>query len=246
MQMQWQAFLCGGHNQLSALGKRIALRWPYSALFPPNEAISKIAFLRCSIANVPKMWSPATNKVSTQGDTVTNEQKINSGHEATRNFLRVSGPLVLAVGGIFMVIGLVSFFSAFGGGGPPRLFWCCFVGMPLLAVGTAITKFGFMGAIVRYQAGEVAPVGRDTFNYMAEGTKDGVRTVATAAASGLRDTSNQAQLRCSSCGHSNDANAKFCDECGAALSKLCPSCAKRNDGDAKFCSGCGSLLEAGA
>lgn len=106
-----------------------------------------------------------------------------------------------------------------------------------------MTKFGFMGAIIRYQAGEVTPVGKDTFNYMAEGTKDGVRTVATAIGAGLRDASNQSQLNCSACGHSNDANAKICDECGAALMKLCPACRKRNEGDAKFCSGCGIRFE---
>ena len=43
--------------------------------------------------------------------------------------------LIAAVGLIFLIIGMASFFSAFGGGGPPRLFWCCFVGMPLLFVG---------------------------------------------------------------------------------------------------------------
>ncbi len=175
---------------------------------------------------------------------MSDEQKINPNHESTRNFLRIAGPIVLGVGGIFMLIGMGGFFSAFGGGGPPRLFWCCFVAMPLLAVGSTMTKFGFMGAIIRYQAGEVAPVGKDTFNYMADGTKDGVRTVATAIAAGLRDTSHQSQWNCSACGHSNDANAKFCDECGAALIKLCPACGKRNEGDAKFCNGCGIQFQA--
>ena len=174
---------------------------------------------------------------------MSDEQKINPGHETARNFLRIVGPLVLAVGGIFMLVGLGSFFSAFGGGGPPRLFWCSFVGMPLLFVGIVMTKLGFMGAIIRYQAGEVAPVGKDTFNYMAEGTKGGVRTVATAIGAGLHEALNQARLNCSACGHSNDANASFCDECGAVISKTCPSCSERNDGDAKFCDGCGNRLE---
>lgn len=98
---------------------------------------------------------------------MSDEQKINPGHETARTFLRIVGPLVLAGGGFFMLVGLVSFFSAFGGGGPPRLFGCSFVGMPLLFVGSVMTKFGFMGAIIRYQAGEVAPIGKDTFNYMA-------------------------------------------------------------------------------
>jgi hypothetical protein len=35
--------------------------------------------------------------------------------------------------------------------------------MPILFVGTAMCMFGFMGALARYQAGEVAPVGKDAF-----------------------------------------------------------------------------------
>ncbi len=174
---------------------------------------------------------------------MSDEQKINPGHETARKFFRIVGPLVLVVGGSFMLVGFGSFFSAFGGGGPPRLFWCSFVGMPLLFVGIVMTKFGFMGAIIRYQAGEIAPVGKDTFNYMADGTKDGVRTVATAIATGLQQASRKGTLACSACGHSNDDLARFCDQCGAALSKTCPSCGERNDGDAKFCDGCGNRLE---
>lgn len=172
------------------------------------------------------------------------EDRINPGHQTARNVLRIVGPLTFAVGGIFMLVGLVSFFSAFApGGGFPRLFWCCFVGMPLMFVGMVMSNFGFMGTITRYQAGEIAPVGKDAFNYMADGTKDGVRTIATAIASGLQQASSKGTLTCSACGHSNDDLARFCDQCGAVLSKDCPSCGERNDGDAKFCDGCGNRLE---
>ncbi|TWU19361.1 hypothetical protein [Allorhodopirellula heiligendammensis] len=57
------------------------------------------------------------------------EQEINPSQETFRNFLRVLEPLVLAVGGSFLLVGLVSCFSSFGGGSPPRLFWCGIVGM---------------------------------------------------------------------------------------------------------------------
>jgi hypothetical protein len=79
-------------------------------------------------------------------------------HKGTRSFLRVAGLLVAAVGLVFLIIGMASFFSAFGGGGPPRLFWCCFVGMPLLFVGD-----------------------------LAEGTQGAVKTVARAVAEGVRE-----------------------------------------------------------
>ena len=174
------------------------------------------------------------------------EERINPGHNQMRGVLRVVGPMVLGLGVVLMLVGLGSFFSSFGSFGPPRYFWCCFLGMPLIMVGLAMCKFGFMGAIMRYQAGEIAPVGKDAFNYMADGTQGGVKTVASAIGAGLSEGRNGTTSRvpCPHCGHSNDADAKFCDECGSAMSKACPACGESNDADAKFCNACGAALSA--
>jgi hypothetical protein len=99
-------------------------------------------------------------------------------HSTVTAVLRIAGPFLLLVGLIFEAIGMISFFSSFGTFQPPRLFWCCFVGMPILFVGVVMCKFGYFGAVVRYLASESAPVVKDTVNYMAEGTKDAVKTVA--------------------------------------------------------------------
>ena len=107
-------------------------------------------------------------------------------HTATRTFLRVAGLLVGAAGLVFLIIGLASFFAAFGGGGPPRLFWCCWVGMPLLFVGSVLCRFGFMGAVARYTAAEHVPVATAAISDLAEGTQDAVRTVSRAVAEGIR------------------------------------------------------------
>lgn len=167
------------------------------------------------------------------------EEKINPGHTNVRNVLRIAGPITIAVGGLFVVIGIGSFFSAFAGSGSPRYFWCAFVGMPIVFFGIVMTMFGFLGAVTRYQAGEVAPVGKDTFNYMAHGTQGGVRMMASAVGAGLAEGSGGGKLACPACGHPNDQDAKFCDDCGAAISKACPGCGAVNDGDAKFCDDCG-------
>jgi hypothetical protein len=82
--------------------------------------------------------------------------------------------------------------------------------------------FAFQGAIARYQAGEVAPVAKDTINYLAEGTQEGVKTVATAVAEGIAagmGGPRKADNRCPKCSHSNDADAKFCKNCGVALTE---------------------------
>ncbi|HAI10292.1 MAG TPA: hypothetical protein DCM28_01220 [Phycisphaerales bacterium] len=173
------------------------------------------------------------------------EEKINPGHTQARNALRVIGPIFLLTGGIFMAIGMISFFSSMGSFGPPRYFWCCFVAGPLLFIGLVTTSYGFMGAVARYTAGEAAPVGKDTFNYIAKGTQSGIRDVTSAIREGLTGEEDQSrQIRCSSCQHPNDADAQFCDQCGYRLitTQVCVHCENENDPDAKFCDNCGRTL----
>jgi hypothetical protein len=182
------------------------------------------------------------------------------GHGGVRAFLRVVGPLFLLAGGGMLAVALIDFFSAFGTMRPPRLFFLGFIGMPLLAIGSAMCKFGYMGAALRYMAGETAPVARDTVNYMVEGTEESVRTVARSVGEGLgagiaaaRGTAGTpgagggagALVRCRKCNADNDADARFCDGCGAALVKdqPCPDCGEPNDADAQFCDRCGRALE---
>ena len=173
------------------------------------------------------------------------------GHRETRAALRLVGPAVGLVGLIFVVIGVGSFFAAFGGAGPPRLFWCAFVGMPLLGVGIAITRFAYMGTVMRYMANEGAPVAKDAINYMAKGTRDSVRDIASAVrdgfGSGAGGAGDAMAVRCPKCNGDNEATANFCSRCGEALlkSKPCPDCGEMNDPDARFCDNCGRAIETG-
>ncbi|MFM7132610.1 MAG: hypothetical protein ACKO0V_24985 [bacterium] len=117
------------------------------------------------------------------------------GHEKVLKILRVAGPLIVVVGLVFMVIGLADFFS---GDIPPQKFWCLFVGMPVMFVGLVICKFAFMGSILRFTMSQVTPVIKDTMrdmapataevtNYMAENTKDAVKTMAKAVTEGVSE-----------------------------------------------------------
>jgi len=172
---------------------------------------------------------------------------MNQGHSDTRNALRIVGLIVLFIGIGFSITGFVSFFSAFAdSAGPPKYFWCVFVGFPLVFIGILISKFGFMGAVVRYAANEVAPVGKDVVNYMADGTKDSIQDVAAAIGEGLRSGEAPASgraLNCQKCDTENDESAAFCDNCGAPLSTLkqC-GCGELNDQGARFCDSCGVSL----
>jgi hypothetical protein len=176
---------------------------------------------------------------------------IDRDHAGKRSALRVIGPMILAAGLGFLIVGIGDFFRSFGSHEPPKLFWCAFIGIPLLGVGGAVTQFAFMGAIARYAANEVAPVGKDTFNYAVDGTHRSVEKLATAVGRGFREgihgpPAEAAALSCPACGADNDTDARFCDTCGAALAaqKPCSACGKPNDTDARFCDGCGRQLSA--
>ena len=98
-------------------------------------------------------------------------------------------------------------------------------------------------------AQEIAPVGKDTINYMADGTKNSVRNIAQAVGEGFAagagtahpDSPAKLQIRCHKCNAVTETDANFCPDCGESLakSKSCPQCNELNDPDAKFCDNCG-------
>ena len=174
-------------------------------------------------------------------------KEINPGHGEVRSILRIIGPAMAAVGLLLVVIGFGSFFASFGSFGPPRFFWCAFVGMPLLFVGIVISKFAYMGTVFRYMAGETAPVGKDVTNYMVAGTKDSIRDAATAVAEGFATAGRQSEASsrlCAQCGAENEASANFCHGCGTpfAQSKRCGKCGEAHDPQARFCDNCGAAV----
>lgn len=167
------------------------------------------------------------------------EEKINPEHLKVRGVLRKLGPAILLLGLAFMAVGLISFFSAMTSFGPPKYFWCMFVGMPLMFVGLVLTKVAYLGAVSRYMAAESAPVGKDTINYMVDGTKESIRDAAAAVRDGLAGETSQ--RTCPECQHEFDVGAQFCDQCGYRIvaDKQCVQCGTSNDADAKFCDSCG-------
>ncbi|NNE90815.1 MAG: zinc ribbon domain-containing protein [Verrucomicrobiales bacterium] len=169
---------------------------------------------------------------------------INRGHGSQRFGLRVLGIVLVLTGLGFILTGAVDFFGSIGKlSGFPNKFWCIFVGMPLLAIGIGCLRAGFAGKITRYYSGEVAPVAKDTANYVIDGTRETlVSTVREAIGKGA-----EVEVECPSCNARNDLDSKFCKECGSAIPgpKRC-NCGTVNDADAKFCDECGTpLTEAG-
>jgi hypothetical protein len=119
-----------------------------------------------------------------------------------RTFFRLAGAVLFCVGSVLVAIGLISFFAKFAqfaqpGGpdpanfGPPRYFWCAFVGAPLAAAGITMLKLGYLGAITRYVAGEASPVAKDVVNYMGENTEPGVKAVAKSITEGILEAQHE-------------------------------------------------------
>lgn len=169
---------------------------------------------------------------------------IDPNHTNKRNILRVIGPAVLVLG---IALTAISFTTVVMGDpfAHPGRAGLAFAGMPLMFVGLVLSGMGYAGAVARYHAGEYAPVAEDTFNHVAEGTKDGVRTLASAIGEGLRGEAEGNESICPACGAGNEAGSKFCDQCGNALPReaTCPDCGEANDPDARFCDNCGKPID---
>jgi len=127
-----------------------------------------------------------------------NKNKLESPqHSSIRKVLRLGGPVIAGVGLLFMFVGFGSFFSTLGNFEFefPRFFWCAFVGMPLLFVGTVMCGFGYLGALQRYVALESAPAAKDVVNDMGENIRPVVRELAEAVAEGVLKAQKEQQRK---------------------------------------------------
>ncbi|WP_143137898.1 zinc-ribbon domain-containing protein, partial [Burkholderia ubonensis] len=50
-------------------------------------------------------------------------------------------------------------------------------------------------------------------------------------------------MHCANCGFENLAGARFCEACGAGLSRACPRCGHDASPSARFCNACGASLD---
>ena len=174
---------------------------------------------------------------------------INPHAGAHRWLLRLLGAAFTVTGATFAVVGIVDFFqvvaapSAFD---PPQKFWCVFVGMPLLAIGLALLRLGFLGAFGRYVAGEAAPVLTDAVDCVAQGSAAGVREVVRAVREGLTGETGPTHA-CGHCGSTHPGSGPFCDDCGQPLRTQaeCARCGAEARANARFCGQCGAELVRG-
>ena len=130
------------------------------------------------------------------------------------------------LGVILTVIGLISWASSWGKIGAARYYWAAFLGLPIIAVGSALMGLRNLGPTSRRLSGEMVLVARNDVNGLNQVTvEDNVVT-------------------CNRCQATNSARARFCNQCGTALNaSTCPGCGAEHTPDARFCSQCGKSLE---
>ena len=149
-----------------------------------------------------------------------------------RDLARIAGPGLIFIGGILLIIGLVSFFSAFGTNQMPTNFWYAFIGLPMLGFGVTVTKLAYLKPISNFLENE-------THEAIGNAAKNIGRNL------NLSKTNTETEItRCLKCNASNNSSAKFCNECGSSIQKSvpCKHCSELNDADARFCDNCGNSI----
>ncbi len=156
-------------------------------------------------------------------------------YSSRRKLFRVLGPILLMIAAYLVITSIGEFFSL-SHFEQPKKFHYFFIAMPFFLVGAALTNFGYMRSVADYTAREMAPVAKDTVNYLLKETKPGVESLSSA----LRGESSK--ITCPKCQEQNDDDSKFCNSCGTKLALVCTSCNEVNKPDAKFCDQCGNRL----
>lgn len=138
------------------------------------------------------------------------------GQQGARMTFRVVGPLLLVAALGLLAVGLQDLFSTGDSFEGPHRFWMVFVGILMLGPAGWCLQAGFLGAASRFVAGETTPVIKESAAYLSDGWC--ILGVGRTVDDGDQASSATGPF-CSRCGVHNDADASFCDGCGAALAR---------------------------
>jgi hypothetical protein len=140
--------------------------------------------------------------------------------KATRLVLRTLGAVLTIIGLLLLGIGMGRALSSSGSAEWSGYVWPAILGMPLLLVGMALCKRGYSGFFARSGFGKADHFRRsNTVTYLAESTRGDVDTIARAMRESMiaAMSGKEQVVLCPDCKHSNDADAKFCKNCGTPI-----------------------------
>lgn len=198
-----------------------------------------------------------------------NHQKVKKSLKKVGLILLILGAIFLVVGIILLIVGIANFTSNFDmpsfpsePTAPTTNFSSSTVmfilGGLLMAFGFGMGGYGIYAVffahgreILSYGASTIAPVVGETVSYMADKTAPAIEKVVGSVASGISGgiaagkNKVTKKLKCPKCEALNEADAKFCGNCGAKfkVERFCSNCGQKLEQDAKFCSSCGAKVE---
>ena len=182
-------------------------------------------------------------------------------HQKIRRKLKKSSKICLAIGIPVLIAGIVLFIIGFSNFNSSSIStagskmamlaggsFVIFIGFVLSAVGIYTTFFAHAREISSYTASSIAPVIKDTAEYLAPTTNNVVKEISESVSEGIakgKSSSNKGanagKVVCQNCGHKNESTAKFCSNCGNAITqdKFCTACGTKLENNDKFCPNCG-------
>ncbi|NDF13461.1 MAG: zinc ribbon domain-containing protein [Proteobacteria bacterium] len=157
-------------------------------------------------------------------------------YQIAKRLVRVLAVLFLVSGGACFFIAIRSFATPLSERVGIGDFHYFFFAIPLLFLGAILAMASSLGSITRfflssqretlkdafelkrdamqYHLQEIAPIQKDTINYMVSGTRDSVRDVVSAISEGIR---GEGTLMCPSCQARSQSSARFCHSCGEKM-----------------------------
>ena len=175
-------------------------------------------------------------------------------HQKVKGKLKKVGKILLGIGIVISIAGIILLilgFANFGDFSSNNDMVMFIVGGFLFAIGFAMLGFGFHATflahtreISSYTATSVAPVLKETTEYIAPTINNTVGGMAESISEGIASGKAKGKAEaiiCQDCGEKNEAGSKFCSNCGKSLdtAKYCVNCGKKIENDDKFCPHCG-------
>lgn len=163
---------------------------------------------------------------------------LNSKYNKISKIFKIIGPLLLVTGFIGVLIAISLSFSLI----KTEEIDAMFIAIPFWIFGILFTFIGLfltgIGYMTSFMASQIAPVAKDTANYMIEGTSNSIGKTLSNYKKHLEEI-----ITCPNCGYDNDYGNNFCNCCGEQLIKECPYCGSYNEMTNNFCNECGHELD---
>jgi ribosomal protein L40E len=156
---------------------------------------------------------------TTSTKSITFPQADQSPHERTNHaVMRLFGAILAGFGVILTLVGSFSLFSSWGTVGGSRYYWAPFLGLPLIALGSAIT-----------QSEHLTPCEVTLYDDRSPRAAD--------------QATREAVVACERCHTTNPSLANFCNQCGTSLlAPICVACGAKIPANSRFCTHCGKSL----